>query len=92
LVIDVLGTRVGVLRVDDGQAEFIPGDAQGDVIARFDDASDARRLLRGEFNPVVAGLQQRMVLRGNRPLGARIVLGLRTGAVVSPAPETDTKE
>ena len=83
--LELKGSNVGSLHVDDGQVDFIPGDTQGDTVARFGDEDDARRLLRGELNPVVAGLQRRVVLAGNRSLGARIMLGLRTGASFSQA-------
>lgn len=71
---------LGTLFVDDGNAEYVPGRREGTVVAFFEDSKDVRPLLRGEINPVVGGLQRRVLLDGDRALGVRIMLGLRTGA------------
>jgi hypothetical protein len=70
---------LGTLFVNDGSAEFVPGRSEGTVVAFFEDPNDVRPLLGGEINPVVGGLQRRVLLEGDRALGARIILGLHTG-------------
>jgi hypothetical protein len=70
---------LGTLLVNDGNAEFVPGRSEGTVVAFFEDPKDVRPLLGGEINPVVGGLQRRVLLEGDRALGARIILGLHTG-------------
>ena len=87
MLIRVEGAPLGALVVDDRQVKFLPDvrDAKaGDAIVDFDDANDIRELLDGKVNPVVASIQRRLTMQGDRLLGARIVLGLRTGAVFKP--------
>jgi hypothetical protein len=77
--IDAPAGALGTLFVADGTARFVSGASAGTARAFFEDPSDIRPLLRGELNPVVAGLQRRIIFGGDRALGARIVLGLHTG-------------
>ena len=84
LLVLIQGDLVGALQVNDGRAEFVPGATEGAAVAEFDDPDDIGRLMRGELNPVVASLQRRLSLRGDLSLGARIILGLRTGAMFVP--------
>ena len=92
--IDAPAGTLGTLYVEDGTARFVAGESAGTVRAFFDDPSDIRPLLRGELNPVVAGLQRRIIFAGDRALGARILLGLHTGPLELPVqqPQTDPKE
>lgn len=77
--IDAPPGTLGTLFVEDGTARFVAGESAGTAVAFFDDPGDIRPLLRGELNPVVAGLQRRIIFEGDRALGARIILGLHTG-------------
>jgi hypothetical protein len=79
LRVDVQGKGVGALIVEDGTAEFVPGSREGRATANFQAPADVRALLRGEVNPVVAALQRRVDIEGDAALGARIILGMRTG-------------
>jgi hypothetical protein len=81
LSVNVAGAPLGVLHVDEGELEFVPGETAGaDVTVFFDDRDDVVRLLRGELNPVVALLQNRMRVEGNPVVATRIILGLRAGS------------
>lgn len=87
LRVDVQGKSVGALVVENGRAEFVPGSREGQASANFQDAADARALLRGEVHPVVASLQRRVEIEGDAALAARIILGMRTGVDFNAAGE-----
>jgi hypothetical protein len=79
MLVTVAGAPLGVLQVDDGQVEFVPGGGTAEATVAFEDRADVVRLLQGELNPVVAALQGRMSAGGDVALATRVILGLRPG-------------
>jgi hypothetical protein len=80
LLVTVGGTPLGVLYVDGSEVEFAPGDGKAEAAVSFKDRADLVHMLRGELNPVVALLQERMSAEGDAALAAKIILGLRAGS------------
>jgi putative sterol carrier protein len=80
LRIDVGGKTIGVLTVDDGHVELINDQGPADAVATCATAEDLKHLVRGEVNPVVAGLQGRVQLQGDMQFAIKVVLGLRAGS------------
>jgi hypothetical protein len=88
LRVDVQGKTMGALVVEDGTTEFVPGSREGQATANFQAPDDVRALLRGEVHPVVAALQRRVEIEGDAALGARIILGMRSGVTFNAVDES----
>jgi putative sterol carrier protein len=71
---------LGVLIVDDGHLSLTDDDGAVDVTITCTTRDVLVKLLRGEVNPVVAALRGEVRQRGNRELGAKVILGLRAGS------------
>jgi hypothetical protein len=80
LLVRVGGTPLGVLHVDGSEVQFAPGDGKAEAAVAFKERVDLVHMLRGELNPVVALLQDRLSVGGDAALAARIILGLRAGS------------
>lgn len=77
LRLGVGGLAVGTLEVGEGEVSFHRGDAgEADAIATCDSAETLRAITDGTLNPVVAALQDRLELSGDRWFAIRVVLGL----------------
>jgi hypothetical protein len=78
LGVEVGGKIVQNLRVKRGHIELIaPSDQPTDAVFVFRNADDASKVLRGEINAVVAGIQGRFAARGNLVIGAKVIRGLQ---------------
>jgi putative sterol carrier protein len=80
LRVEASGKPVGVLTVDDGRIELGNDGDPVDATAVCATADDLKHLVSGQLNPVVAGLQGRVNLKGNLLFGIKVVLGLRAGS------------
>jgi hypothetical protein len=78
LLLEVEGAPVTLLQIAGGHAQ-IAGHAEAespDASIDFSDAQTLMDVLGGELNPVVAALQGRMSITGNRLLATKALLGL----------------
>ena len=79
----LIGIEVGVktvqhLRVTRGHVELIsPSDQPTDAVFLFRNVDDASKVLRGELNAVVAGIQGRFAARGDLVIGVKVIRGLQ---------------
>jgi len=71
---------LGVLVVDDGHLSLTDDEGAVDVTVICTTREHLIKLLRGEVNVVVAALRGEVRQRGNRELGAKVILGLRAGS------------
>jgi putative sterol carrier protein len=81
LRIEVAGNPVGTLVVEGTHVEFSPdttGSVDATVVVASDDAF--RKLLKGELNPFIASMRGLALLRGDRNLGTKVILGLQAGS------------
>jgi putative sterol carrier protein len=70
-----------LLELNDGTARPVAvGAATPDATLHCHDPADVARVLRGEINVIVAALQGRLYLTGDREFGARVMLGLNAGS------------
>jgi hypothetical protein len=74
------GEALGVLAVDDGDVEFIPGEGEADATLLVGDREDLALILRGQLNPLVAALQDRLEAEGDLALAVEVILGLEAGS------------
>jgi hypothetical protein len=80
LLVTVGDQPLGVLQIDDGALELAPGPGPADASVAFNDRADVVHLLKGELNPVVAVLQDRLRVGGNAALATQVILGMRAGS------------
>lgn len=71
---------LGVLVVDDGHLSLTDDAGAVDVTITCATREHLIKMLRGEVNVVVAALRGEIRQRGNRELGAKVILGLRAGS------------
>jgi hypothetical protein len=77
LRLDVSGSPVGSIEIHEGEVTFHRGDgAKVDAVAACDSFETLHAITDGVLNPVVASLQNRFEIGGNRWFGIRVVLGL----------------
>jgi hypothetical protein len=78
LGVEVDGKIVQNVRVKRGQVELIAPSAQPpDAVFMFRTMDDAAKVLRGELNAVVAGIQGRLAVRGDLVIAAKVIRGLQ---------------
>jgi len=70
---------VGLLTVERGAVEILP-DCDAPAVLRAEDHATLIQLLGGELHPVVADLQQCVVMEGDTRLALRILLALQAGS------------
>ena len=70
---------VGLLTVERGAVEILP-DSDGSAVLRAEDQATLIQLLGGELHPMVASLQQCVVIEGDSQLALRILLALQAGS------------
>lgn len=78
--LDVEGRSVGSLEIGEGEVTFHRNgvaEADADAVVECDGVDTLRAVCDGELNPVVAALQDRIEITGNRWFGIRVVLGLQ---------------
>src|SRR5690349_4665474 len=80
LRLQIAGRTVGVLVVHDGHLELTGDDGSVDATLVCASAEDVIAALRGEVNPVVAALRNRLRLIGDRTFAAKVIMGLRSGS------------
>jgi putative sterol carrier protein len=80
LKIDAGGKTVGVLQVQDGKVELSSDGASAEARIVCGAAEDVAKIVRGELNPVVAALQGRLSIHGDRIFAIKVVLGLAAAA------------
>lgn len=77
LRLDVGGDPVGTLEIREGEVTFHHGDSTTvDAVAACDSVETLHAITDGTLNPVVASLQNRLEITGNRAFAIRVVLGL----------------
>jgi hypothetical protein len=74
------GQALGVLKVDDGDVEFTPGEGPAEATLTVADRQDLALILRGQLNPLVAALQDRLEADGDLVLAVEVILGLEAGS------------
>jgi hypothetical protein len=86
LRLDVAGQPAQVLQIHDGTVSVRPaaGAEQADAVATVDNEDTLAAFNRGELNPVVAALQGRLSIAGDRAFAIKVILGLQ--AAVHPPP------
>jgi putative sterol carrier protein len=80
LRLQIAGKTVRVLVVHDGHLELTGDDGSVDATLVCASREDVIAILRGEVNPIVASLRNRVRLIGDRSFGAKVVMGLRSGS------------
>jgi putative sterol carrier protein len=85
LKIDAGGKTVGVLQVDDGRVQLSPDTESPEAAIICSAEDDVAKIVRGELNPVVAALQGRLAIHGDRIFAIKVVLGLAAAAVAKNA-------
>lgn len=76
LRVEAGGQPAGILEIRDGEVIFHSGGGEADAVAACDSAETLHALIDGTLNPVVASLQNRLEISGNRWLGIHVVLSL----------------
>lgn len=79
LRLDVIDSPVGTLEIRAGDVTFrrsAGGGADVDAVVIVDSAETLQAILDGALNPVVAALQNRLEIAGNRSFAIRVALGL----------------
>ena len=76
LRVDVPGDSLGTIFVDRGRVWADETASRADAVAVVDVQGDFERILRGEFDLVVAEVKGRIELRGNSELATRIIIAL----------------
>ncbi len=77
LRLDVGGSPMGTLEIHEGEVTFHHGDsAKADAVAACDSIETLHAITDGVLNPVVASLQNRLEISGDRAFAIRVVLGL----------------
>jgi hypothetical protein len=72
-----VGARIaGAIKVEDMLVELTVNERDIDTVVRFDLAEDLVRVLRGELNPFVAWLQERLAIEGDAVLAVKVLIGL----------------
>lgn len=79
-------TPLATLVVDDGEARLLRGDGPADTTIVCRTEEDAEGLIRGELNPVIVTLLDRLEIEGDVALGIQVLHILREG-LFSPARE-----
>jgi hypothetical protein len=70
---------IGLLTVERGAVEILP-DCDAPAVLRVEDQVTLIQLLGGELHPMVARLQQCVVIEGDSRLALRILLALQAGS------------
>jgi putative sterol carrier protein len=78
LRLDIGDTPGFVLEIHDTNVVTTRGDAEADAVAMCDSETTVAALRAGELNPVVAALQGRLSLSGDRAFALKVMLALRT--------------
>jgi putative sterol carrier protein len=77
LRLDVGGNTIGTLEIREGEVTFHRGDShKADAVALCDSMETLQAITDGALNPVVAALQDRFEITGDRWFAIRTVLGL----------------
>jgi hypothetical protein len=77
LRLDIGANPVAMLEVRDGDVELRRGGGAADAVARCDSEATISSIGRGLLNPVVAALQNRLEITGDRVFAIKVILGLR---------------
>jgi putative sterol carrier protein len=80
LRLQIADRTVGVLVVHDGHLELTGDDGSVDATLVCATREDVIATLRGEINPVVAALRNKLRVTGNRAFGAKVIMGLRAAS------------
>src|SRR5688572_3421539 len=71
-------TMVAILEIRDGNVDLRPGDGEADAVAICDSEETITAIGRGALNPVVAALQNRLQISGDRALAIRVIRALHS--------------
>jgi putative sterol carrier protein len=63
----------GAIEVEDGEVVFRSKDGEGDAVAICDRVETLVAIGHGELNPVVAALQNRLELQGDRAFAIKVI-------------------
>src|SRR5262249_1588400 len=74
--LDIGKTPYAMVEVHDGEVEIHEGAGDADAVATCDSEAMVSALGRGELNPVVAALQNKLALDGDLVLAIRVILGV----------------
>lgn len=76
LRVDVGTTPRSVIEVKDGDVAVRPGGGAADAVVTCDSDATVDAIAAGKLNPIVARLQNRLVVSGNRAFAIDVILGL----------------
>jgi putative sterol carrier protein len=80
LRLQVGDTPAGVLRIEPGGTVAIAADGDASALLGTDSVATLEGLLRGELNPIVAMLRDRLWVTGDVALVVRVLFGLQAGS------------
>jgi hypothetical protein len=79
--LEIAGEPRAIVDVRDGTVTFDENmEGSADAVGRVDNEEDLLHILEGHLNPVVAVLQNRLLLDGNVGFAARLIESLRAGS------------
>jgi putative sterol carrier protein len=73
-------TTAGMLQIEPSGAIEITQDGEAATLLAVDTQETLEALLRGELNPIVAHLQDRLRVEGDAALALRVLFGLQAGS------------
>lgn len=77
LRLDIGDKPVAVLEVHDGDVVLRTGNGAADAVAACDSEDTLAAINRGQLNPIVAALQHRVEVTGDRAFAIKVILGLQ---------------
>jgi hypothetical protein len=87
LLLEIGALPIGVLEIHDGDVELDrSGDSGADAVASCDTTDTLAAILRGQLNPIVAALQDRLQLRGDLAFALNVILGLHATSLSPSSP------
>jgi hypothetical protein len=81
--VDVADRPTATIEIDGGEVVVKPGNDHADAVFRMQNVQDLKLLLRGELNPFVASLQDRLEIYGDFKFGVQVILGLQVDPTFS---------
>ncbi|HET6338048.1 MAG TPA: SCP2 sterol-binding domain-containing protein [Polyangiales bacterium] len=81
--VDIADRPTATIEIEGCEVVVKPGVDQADAVFRINSVEDLKLLLRGELNPFVASLQDRLEIYGDLKFGLQVILGLQVDPTFS---------